>query len=123
MSVTRPPRRNPRITPAEIAASAVVNLRSLVSGSVLDKSPTLTFSRDMVVIWLTLTKLKIMRKKWDIPPPRPNIRLSRGRGGRLGMSPWHKIAVERERCSSGVEENDETKRGIGQHPSKEKVPE
>ena len=79
--MTRLPRRNPRITPAEIAASAVVNLRNLVSGALLDKSPTLDKVKNILVISLTLTKLKIMRKKWDIPPPRPNIRLGKGRGG------------------------------------------
>ena len=75
--MTRPPRRKPRITPAEIAASAVVNLRSLVSGALLDKSPTLDKVNNILVISLTLTKLKIMRKKCDIPPPRPKIRLER----------------------------------------------
>ena len=44
--------------------------------------------------------------------------------GRLGSgSPRHKIAVERKRRSSRVEEDDESKCAIGQHSSEEKAPE
>ena len=98
-----------------------MNLRSLVSGALLDKSPTLDKVNNILVISLTLTKLKIMRKKCDIPPPRPKIRLERRWGGSLG-SPWCEIAVEGKVCSARVEEDDESKGAIGEDPGEKKTP-